>query len=160
MTPQIQETIISMWGGHFPNLAKPQFSLSQAPAPIATLFSIRNLGLLSKTSNPSMTWDKFEHFVGRLLSSSLLHPYVLEYQCMNLLKRGQEELSEDTSKRLGSCLKGVIDSWKRQNLQRNQENFPDFGEQFLEWFAWLFETINMVDEFDDSLENFPELTIN
>ena len=162
VTAQIQERIISLWGGYFSSSAyQPKFSLSQPPAPITTLFSIRNLGLLSKSQNPSQTWDKFEHFVGRLLTSSILHPFVLEDQCMSLLRRdNQQELSDDISRRLGSCLKGVIDSWKIQNVQKNQGNYPDFGEEFLEWFAWLFSKLNNIDDFDDSLENFPELTIN
>ena len=156
MTAQVQEHIISLWGGHFSNLTKPQFSLSQPPAPILTLFSRRNLGLLSKSTNPNMTWDKFENFVGRMLTSFILYPIGLEEQCLCLLKTNQNDLSEDISRRLGSCLKGVIDSWKRQSFHQNQD-LSDFTGEFLEWFAWFFSTIN--DEFDDSLENFPELTI-
>ena len=114
MTAKIQEYIISLWGGHFSNLPKPpEFRLSQPPAPILTLFSRRNLGLLSKSPNPNTTWDKFENFVGRMLTSSILHPIGLEDQCLCLLKANQNDLPEDISRRLGSCLKGVIDSWNR-----------------------------------------------
>ena len=159
MNAQIQENIIGLWGGYVSEVTKPQFSLSLPPAPISTLFSSRNLELLSKSANPKLTWDKFEHFVGRLLRSGTLHPIELEEQCIKLLKPNQTELPEHISPRLGSCLSGVIDSWKKQNVRRNQEDLLNFTEEFLEWFAWLFSTINDLDEFDDSLENFPELTI-
>ena len=156
MTAQVQEHIISLWGGHFSNLPKPQFSLSQPPAPLVTLFSRRNLGLLSKSLNPKRTWDTFENFVGRMLTSSILFPILLEEQCLRLLKANQNDLSEDISRRFGSCLKGVIDSWNRQSFQKNQD-LTNFTGEFLEWFAWFFTNLN--DDFDDSLENFPELTI-
>ena len=156
MTSEVQEKFISLWGGLISNAQKPKFHLSQPPTALATLFSSRNLALLKQSSNSNLTWDKFEHLIGRLLKSGLILPINLEEQCLIVLKK---DWPEDTLRRLGSCLNGVIDSWRKTNIKTNHDSADllNFTDEFLEWFAWIFS--NMANgDLDDSLENFPELS--
>lgn len=155
MTAQVQDKIIGLWGGLATSTNKPLFSLAHPPTPLATLFSSRNLGLLHKSTNPNATWDKMEHFLGRLLKSSLILPIGLEDQCLVILKK---EWPEDLLRRLGSCLKGVIDSWKKQGHARQREDLLNFTQEFLDWFAWLLTSLNE-DDLEDNLDNFPELCL-
>ncbi len=155
MTAAVQERLMSLWGAEFTNLKRPMFSLSQPPAPVATLLSSRNFSILSNSPNPNATWDKLESFMGRLLASGLMLPICLEEQCLVILKK---EWPNDLLRRLGSCLNGVIDSWQKKGMQRSREDLLNFTEEFLSWFAWLMSEIGGGDDgLDDSLENFPEL---
>ncbi len=63
--------------------------------------------------------------------------------------------------RLGSCLKGVMESWNKTDRMvsanagiSSDSELLNFTTDFIEWFAWLFQ---QDDELDDSLENFPAL---
>ena len=153
---EVQEKFIELWGGY--SKKKVSFCLSQAPASIATLFSSRNLRLLTKGPQPKLAWDKFEAFTGRLLASRLLLPICLEEQCLVLLKNNKgnrRQLPDETLKRLGSCLESIIQSWKKS--ARRGSDLMNFTEDFLDWFAWIFTNMNIEEEFDDS--DFPELRI-
>lgn len=154
LKPEIQERILSIWGGTFSNQSRNiLFRLTQPPTPLATLLSVRNFGIFNKSPNPKATWDKLEHLIGRLLKSGLLLPIGLEDQILPLLKK---DWPENLLKRLGSCLQGVIDSWKKEGIPRSQEELKNFTPEFLDWFAW-FLMNNEENGLEDSLENFPEL---
>ena len=158
MTSNVQDKIISLWGGQIPNQAKPQFALSQPPVSICTLFSRRNLHLLGRSSNPSLTWDKMEHFIGRLLKHLWKNMAHLHDQCLALMQPNStflEEYPPHLKKRFGSCLKGVYETWKKNN----KHNYEDDDDAFwTDWFGWAICSI------DDDIENdfnnidFPELS--
>lgn len=162
MTPDVQDKLIQLWGGNSSSRSC-HFCLSQPPAPLVSLISSRNLYMLSKSTNPNVTWDKFEAFMGRLLQSGLLLPIVLEDQCLVILKK---EWPQDQLRRLGSCLKGVIESWKRKNPVpptagggASNTDLLNFTEEFLDWFAWIFSNMACDDDLEvDSLDSFPELS--
>lgn len=148
MAARVQEVLISIWGGIFTHVKRPQFSLSQPPAPLATLFSARNLALLQSSSKLNATWDTFEAFVGRLLMGGLLLPIGLEDQCLSLVAK---EWPDDLLRRLGSCITGVIDSWKKNQKSTNYQDLDqDFVTEFIGWIC-------AYNDIDDNLENFPEL---
>ena len=156
MTYNIQDKIISLWGGQIPNQAEPQFALSQPPAPLyprCTLFSRRNLQLLGRSSNPSLTWQKMEHFIGRLLKHHLIFMDPIQKQCLDLMQTNStflEEYPPHLKKRFGSCLKGVYDTWKKNNKQN------DVDDDWTDWLGWIFCSID--DENDFNNVDFPELS--
>ena len=115
MTPEVQETVISLWSGIIPNRPQLKFSLAMPPAPIVTLLSARNLHLFSQSPCAKVTWDKLEAFIGRMLGYGIMLPIGLESQCFQIAK---EDWPRDLLKRLGSCLTGVMESWKKRNSNK------------------------------------------
>ena len=89
---------------------------------LMTPFCPRNILLFSKST--SETWNRLEHLVIRLMDNEILTPLVLESQCVALNKA---EWPEDTLKKLGGCLRGIIDSWKRRKGVKSDD---DFGTEF------------------------------
>ena len=144
MTPEVQQKFIELWGGHDPKM-RPQFCLKEAPGSLATLFSPRNLHLLSQSRHLDETWTQLDYFTGRLLRSGLLLPKVLQDQCLELLRK---ELPDDALKRFGMFLRSVVDSWQKTPHEKSE--FMDFTDELLDWFPYIFSNINS--EYDD---NFP-----
>ena len=153
MTYNIQDKIVSLWGGKIPNQAEPQFALSPPLVPIGTLFSRRNLQLLGRSCYPNLTWDKMEHFIGRLLKHHLMFMFHLRDQCLDLMQTNStflEGYPPHLKKRFGSCLKGVYDTWKKNNKQN------DVDDDWTDWLGWIFCSID--DENDFNNIDFPELS--
>ena len=157
MTSNVQDKIISLWGGQIPSQATYRFSLSPPLVPIGTLFSRRNLYLLGRSSNPYSTWDRMEHFIGRLLKYHLIFMFHLRDQCLDLMQTNStflEEYPTHLKKQFGSCLKGVYETWKRNN----KHNDEDDDEFWTDWLSWVICSID-----DDDIENdfnyidFPDL---
>ena len=144
MTPEVQQKFIELWGGHDPKM-RPLFCLKEAPGSLATLFSPRNLRLLSQSRHLDEAWKKLDFFTGRLLCSGLLLPKVLELQCLELLRK---ELPNDALRRFGMFLRSVVDSWRKTPIEKSE--LMDFTEELLDWLPYIFS--NMNSEYDD---NFP-----
>lgn len=153
MSAEVQDKLVSLWGAHASkNTCK--FRLAHPPCQLSTFLSPRNIELLGKSNTPNATWDKMEAFMGRLLKGSLFLPIALEDQCLSVLKR---EWPTDLLRRLGSCLKGIIESWKiTVGTSTSDEDLFNFTQEFLDWFAWIFANM-ACDELDDNLDNFPAL---
>ena len=151
MTPAVQQKFIELWGGHDPK-TRPIFCLREAPGSLATLFSPRNLRLLSQSRFLDEAWKKLDFFTGRLLSSGLLLPKVLELQCLELLRK---ELDDDTLRRFGTLLRSVIDSWQKSPIDKSTNELMDFTEELLDWLPYIFS--NMNNQFDD--DDFPLLQL-
>ena len=95
-----------------------------------------------------MDYKIYLFFSGRLLRRGLILPIVLEDECLHFLKQAWPG---DVLRRFGTCVKSVVETWKRDN----HDSFS-FNQEFVEWIAW-FVTEAAADDLDDNLDNFPEL---
>lgn len=144
LTPDVQDTLIGIWGGPRPSsYDRTHFSLSQPPPQLMSILSPRNLTILGRSRKPIDTWSRFENLLIRLLKAQLILPVVLEDQSIRILK---SNWPKEVLCRLSSCLNGVVSSLKSR---------PDFDQHFLDWTVWFYS--ELTDDFEDDEDSFPPL---
>jgi len=168
LTSDLQDAMVSLWGGSAAGVNRSeggsgplttQEGVQGFPVPPQQLFSImssRNIRLLAASKSPLDSWNKMEYLLGRLLRHGVILPIVLEDECLQFLK---QTWPPEVLQRFGSCIKGVVDTYKRElatTCGGGGGVSQDFNQEFLEWIAW-FVAEAAADELEDNLDNFPEL---
>eukprot|EP00095_Tigriopus_kingsejongensis_P002251 maker-scaffold478_size161223-snap-gene-0.25 protein:Tk02251 transcript:maker-scaffold478_size161223-snap-gene-0.25-mRNA-1 annotation:"PREDICTED: codanin-1" len=136
MIAEVQEAFIRLW----------KVGLGP-PRELASLLSTANFACFNRSPEASTTWYRMEHFLNRLLKAGLVAPLVLEDQCMQLLR---SEWPEELLKKFASCMKSVVETYKLENQNRDDEE-GDFSD-LLDWMLWFWQDLH--DAYED---DFPAL---
>lgn len=104
--------------------------LTGKTVPSEILMSENVLRLIHESSNKSRSWIKYEIFLTRALILGVLSPSSLEDAVLPLLKN---DMSNDLLNYFASCLKSVVESYKKNKSSSYTEaEFLDI----LDWVAW------------------------
>lgn len=81
MTPEVMESFVHLWQ-----------QTNKCNLNLISILSSTNLENFSRSQNPSLTWNKLEHFLNRLLKAGIIVPMILEDQCLELLREEWPEV--------------------------------------------------------------------
>jgi hypothetical protein len=88
---------------------------------------------IQSSKNRLLSWLKYEVFLTQALLLQVLSPSSLEDAVLPLLK---EDLPEEVMLNFASCLKSVIESYKKKNNNGSVQD-TEFLD-ILEWVSWAF----------------------
>ncbi|KAI1289498.1 hypothetical protein HDE_08619 [Halotydeus destructor] len=83
---------------------------------------------LSNSREPLRSWSKFENLLVKMINCDAIKPEQIEAEVLQALKA---EYPENTLNSFASCLKSVVDSFKRKDKYKDEQ----FVE-ILDWLAW------------------------
>jgi len=132
MNSDLQMSFVGLWQRVLPH-----------PEELSAIICPVTLSVLQRATRPKSTWDKMEALLTRLLKHELLFPIPFENQIVILLR---EDWNPDLLSRLGSCLRGTIDSHLRSGGGDASSDFTELLGWIIRYFSEAKTEIDM-DEF-------------